>query len=98
MFDNDNNIGLMERPGTDGFRFQVTDVTGTQTLVASDVSPDISAGAVAEALAERMALPNNVPWTLRDDASAGYLDDQRAIGDQVADQATLTITPKTHLG
>ena len=80
------------------FSFEVTDVTGTNSFVASDVQRTIPAGAVASALADRMSLPSNVPWTLRDETSSAFLDDTVAIGDQIADRARVTITPKTHLG
>ncbi len=98
MYDDTSNVGLLDPPAGGGFSFEVTDVTGTHTVVASDVAPTIPAGSVAAALAERMSLPSNVPWTLRDDSSAVFLDEDVPIGDQIADQAHVTITPKTHLG
>jgi len=98
MYDNDSSVGLMDRPAEGGFSLRVSDVTGSHTVVASDVSPEMSAGVLAQALADRMALPSNVPWTLRDDRSAAFLDEGRPIGDQIENEATVTITPKTHLG
>ena len=97
MYSDDGNVGLMDRPAG-GIRLRVSDVTGSHTVVASDVSPDMSAGVLAEALAERMALPSNVPWALREDTSAAFLNESLRIGDQIDDEATVTITPKTHLG
>lgn len=92
---NDNGaVATPEAP----FSFEVTDVTGTNSFVASDVARKIPAGAVASALADRMSLPTNVPWTLRDETSSAFLDDTLPIGDQIADQARVTITPKAHLG
>ena len=98
MDSNNSNVGLLEAPERSEFSFEVTDVTGSQTVVASEVPPSISAGAVALALADRMSLPTDVPWTLRDERSAAFLDENVAIGDQIGDEARLTITPKTHLG
>jgi hypothetical protein len=82
----------------DLLEFEVTDVTGTHTVVAKDVQPSLPAGAVASALANRMSLPSDVPWALRDDATSVFLDDSVAIGDQIATDTRLTVTPKTHLG
>lgn len=86
-------------PRNNGFRFEVADVTGTHFLDASDIRRDIPAGAVAMALAARMELPQG-PWALRDDRTGNYLDDQRAIGEQIESEsnARLTLTPKSHLG
>jgi hypothetical protein len=82
-----------------GFHFEAADVTGTHLVDARDVQRSTPAGAVAQAMAARMGLPQNVPWALRDDRSGNYLDEQRAIGDQVeSDEARLTVVPKTHLG
>jgi hypothetical protein len=78
--------------------FEATDVTGTHTVSADDVQPTLPAGIVARALASRMALPANVPWVLRNDATSEFLKDDVAIGDQVRPDTRLTITPKTHLG
>ena len=79
-------------------RFEATDVTGSQTVTADDVRRSIPAGVVARALADRMALPADVAWALRDDSSSAYLDEDRPIGDQIEPGARVTITPKTHLG
>jgi hypothetical protein len=48
-----------------GFRFEAADVTGTHLIDARDVHRATPAGAVAQALAARMELPQNVPWALR---------------------------------
>ena len=98
MSSNNANVVLLEAPESERLSFEVTDVTGSQTVVASEVPLSISAGAVATALADRMSLPTDVPWTLRDEASAAFLAEDVAIGDQIGDEARLTITPKTHLG
>jgi hypothetical protein len=81
-------------------RFEAADVTGTHCVQVDDVECGLPAGAVAQALASRMSLPENVPWGLRDDSNSSLLDDDKPIGDQV-DRTTdvkLTVTPKTHLG
>jgi hypothetical protein len=87
-----------------GFQFDVTDVTGTHQLsvrLGGDggaLQRDLPAADVARALATRMALPDNVPWVLRDEASGAFLDEERAIGDQLQPGGKVTVTPKTHLG
>ena len=53
---------------------------------------------MAQTLAVRMGLPQNVPWTLRDDRSGLYLEEEIEIGRQVEPGSKLTVTPKTHLG
>jgi hypothetical protein len=78
--------------------FEATDVTGTHSVTADDVQATMPAGLVARALASRMALPANVPWVLRNDATSEYLRDDVAIGDQIRPSTRLTVTPKTHLG
>jgi hypothetical protein len=77
--------------------FEARDVTGIRRVDVSDVQPSTPAGAVATALAERMALPDNVPWSLRDSRSRA-LDDRRPIGEQVEAGEHLTVTPRAHLG
>jgi hypothetical protein len=81
-----------------GFHFEAADVTGTHLIDARDVQRNTPAGAVALALAARMDLPQNVPWALRDDRTGNYLDEERAIGEQIESEARLTLHPKTHLG
>jgi hypothetical protein len=76
--------------------FQATNVTGTQEI-PFEFGRNLPARAVTDSIASRMALPEDVPWTLRDDDSSAYLDEERPIGDQIAPGARLTITPKTHL-
>jgi hypothetical protein len=74
------------------------DVTGTYTLEAPDVPYATEAGAVARTLADRMGLPQNVPWTLRNDRSGQYLEEEVEIGRQIEPGAKVTVTPRTHLG
>ena len=76
--------------------FQAANVTGTQEILI-DIGSGVSVRSVTDSIAHRMALPDDVAWTLRDDGSSGYLDEQRPIGDQIKPGAHVTITPKTHL-
>lgn len=87
----------MPPPCPPTLRFRATDVTGTLEMDVADVQDSVPAGAVARTLAQRMELPTNVPWALRDDRGA-FLADDRRIGDQIEPGATVTLTPKTHLG
>jgi hypothetical protein len=66
-------------------------------LEVTDVQPSTPAGAVAAALSERMALPSNVPWTLRD-SNSRVLDDDKPIGEQIEVGERLTVTTKARLG
>jgi hypothetical protein len=84
-----------------GFEIEATDVTGTQCVTVS--SRDLDLGqtptwAVTRSLVARMALPGNVPWALRDEATGAYLDEEKPIGAQVETGSKVTLTPKTHLG
>jgi hypothetical protein len=76
---------------------ELNDVTGTHSVVASNVQHSLPAGAVARAVANRFSLPENVPWSLHDDRGA-FLDDEAPIGDQVTTGTKLWVSPKTHLG
>jgi hypothetical protein len=76
---------------------EASTVTSTRTLDV-EVERGLPAGDVTRTLADRMALPEDVPWALRDDGSSVYLDPGRPIGDQVEPGARITVTPKTHLG
>ena len=86
-------------PGVpDAFRFFATDVTGTNVLEVGDLQSSLPVSAVARTVADRMSLPDNVPWALRDESTSVYLDDDVAIGDQIDADARVAITPRTHLG
>ncbi len=82
----------------DVFRFIATDVTGTTELEVGDLQSSLPVSAVARTVADRMSLPDNVPWALRDESTSVYLDDDVAIGDQIDADARVAITPRTHLG
>ena len=78
-------------------RFEATDVTGTHSAVA-DVQRSLPAAAVVDSLVKQMAMPENVPYGLRDDATGKFLDDEAPIGEQLTSESQTTLTPKTHLG
>jgi hypothetical protein len=82
------------------FRFHARDVTGTHEMEVADIQRGTPSGAVAQSLATRMELPTNVPWSLRDDATGVWLQDDIALDEQLGGdiEARLTLTPKTHLG
>ena len=77
---------------------EVVDVTATQEVQARGVERSTPAGSVAQALAARMALPKNVPWTLRHDRTGAILDEESPIGEQVETGSRVVLTPKSHLG
>ena len=87
-------------PGGRGnlLHFQARDVTGTHVLEARNVQPATPAGAVASALASRMALPANVPWILRNGSTGAVLEEETPIGDQLQAGAKVVLSPKAHLG
>lgn len=88
----------LESPATEFIRFLATDVTGTHQLEVADLQRTLPVFQAAQTLASRMSLPDNVPWALRDESTSAYLDDKAAIGDQIAPNARVSITPRTHLG
>ncbi len=78
--------------------FSVSDVTGTISLDKENIQGSLPVSAVASSLASEMQLPENVPWGLRDDQTSEFLDDQKPINEQIESGASVTVTPKTHLG
>ncbi len=92
----DNETLEAAPPRSSRFRLRATDVTGSLEIEA-DLQPNVPAGTVAQTLAQRLELPTDVPWALRDDHGA-FLDDEREIGEQLETDAKVTLTPKTHLG
>lgn len=94
----DNNSGGSNRSSKAApFAFEACDVTSTRLLDARNVQRATPAGSVARALAAKMDLPDNVPWTLRNERGV-ILDEARPIGDQLETGERVTVTPKTHLG
>jgi hypothetical protein len=77
--------------------FNAVNVTGTQAIEV-DFGPQLSARAVTESIAHRMQLPSDVAWSLRDDSVGAFLDEDRAIGDQIEPGANVSVTPRAHLG
>jgi hypothetical protein len=77
--------------------FHAANVTGSQEIPV-EFGPDLKAGSVMDSISHRMALPRDVAWSLRDDGSSAYLDEDLPIGDQIEPGAHVTIVPKTHLG
>ena len=94
IMETESQTAASPRPAS--IRLRATDVTESLE-VETDLQPSVPAGAVARALAQRMQLPPDVPWALRDDRGA-FLDEARQIGEQVEPNARVTLTPKTHLG
>ena len=82
-------------------RLAVRDVTGTHTAEL-DLDPELRVGEVAETLAERLSLPRDTAWALRDEVTAGFLDDDASIGEAVErdgdTRTSLVLTAKAHLG
>ena len=77
--------------------FLASNVTGTQSLPI-EVNGGLTVRSVTDSIADRMALPDDVAWALRDDESSAYLDEGRPIGAQIGPNSRVTITPVTHLG
>jgi hypothetical protein len=91
-----------EANGTpDVMHVTIRDVTGTHRA-RLELDPQLRVGAVAEAVAERMSLPPDTSWALRDESTAAFLDDDVAIGDAVDSEdrtsVALVATPRAHLG
>jgi hypothetical protein len=80
---------------------RVRDVTGTH-FASMDLDPSLRVSAVADAVANRMALPSDTAWALRDDSTASFLPDDASIADALGPGArtsvSLVATPKAHLG
>ena len=66
-------------------------------ILAGKADARAVAGADTDSIRHRMSLPDDVSWSLRNDGSSAYLDEDLPIGDQVEPGDHLTITPKTHL-
>ena len=98
MTRNSASLPNSDSSATATLTLEATDVTGTHTLELDGVQESIPAGLLAQAIAARMELPQNVPWALRDDATGMFLEDARPIGDQVESASKVTVTPKAHLG
>jgi hypothetical protein len=100
MIDTTEQVAAPRRPRSGAFRFHARDLTGAHAMEVTDVQRGTPCGAVAQSLAARMDLPTNVPWSLRDDRTGVWLQDDVALDEQIRDEsaAELTLTPKAHLG
>ena len=96
----DPNSAVAEREfaATGTLSFNAVDVTGTHQVLVEDCDVATPASAVVRALVSRMSLPPNVPWGLREDSSSAFLADEQPIGRQIEPGASVTVTPKSHLG
>lgn len=77
--------------------FLASSITGSMSIPV-EVDGELTVSSVTESIANRMALPDDVAWALRDDGKGAYLDDTRSIGSQITPGSKVSITPKTHLG
>ena len=77
--------------------FSAADVTGTH-ISKANVQRSLPARAIVDSLVASMSLPANIPYGLRDESTGAFLDDAKAIGEQIGADAKVTVTPKTHLG
>ncbi len=77
--------------------FRAGNILGTQH-VPVEVARSRLVSDVTKSIIDKMALPTDVSWALRDDGSSAYLDDEKPIGDQLAPGASATVTPRAHLG
>jgi hypothetical protein len=80
----------------DVFSFRVSNVTGTREQPL-EVNRNSSVGDVTSSIADLMALPDDVAWSLRADRGQ-FLDENATIGDLLEPDSHVTITPRTHLG
>ncbi len=85
-------------PVVDPLYFSAKDVTASQQLQLSEVDGYRPAGEVAETVALEMELPEDVPYSLRDNSNARMLVDDVALGSQIQPGAELVLIPRSHLG
>jgi hypothetical protein len=70
----------------------------TSAQIDVEIDSQITAGSAGAAFAERMGMPSEVSWALRDERSSRLLDDTRPLADQAERGSRLSIVPRTHLG
>ncbi len=87
-----------DRPVADPLTFVATDVTGLRRREFSSIDGHRPAGDVALSVAAAMDLPNNVPWSLRDQKRARMLDQESPLGGQIDTGTELVVIPRSHLG
>lgn len=76
---------------------EVENVTRTRSVTATFQSA-VRVGDAAAALASRLSMPSGVPYALRSNRTAGYLEDGKSLGEAVEPGDKLCVTPKCHLG
>jgi hypothetical protein len=84
------------KDSSDVLSFRASNVTGTRELPI-EVRNNLRVGDVTESIADLMALPDDVSWSLRADRGQ-FLDEDATIGDQLEPGSHVVITPRTHLG
>ena len=80
----------------DVLTFRASNITGTRELPI-EVRGNVRVGDVTSSIADLMALPDDVAWSLRADRGQ-FLDEDATIGDQLEPDGHVVITPRTHLG
>jgi hypothetical protein len=88
---------VVEIPFADPVNVTVTDVTAQNVMEVDGLDGHRSAGEVAQSLASLLELPEDTPYSLRDDARARMLVDDVALGSQVETGTNLVLLPKAHL-
>ncbi|MEE8467001.1 MAG: hypothetical protein V3T22_01005 [Planctomycetota bacterium] len=76
--------------------FRASNITGTRELPL-EVRRNSTVADVTSSIADLMALPDDVAWSLRADRGQ-FLDEEATIGDLLEPGSHVTITPRTHLG
>jgi hypothetical protein len=83
----------------DPVAFTVTSVTGAKHLDYEGVDGHRGVAELSASLAASLALPTNVPYSVRDEARGRMLDDGAPVGTQIpAEGAALTLVPRSHMG
>jgi hypothetical protein len=78
--------------------FTVSDVTGLRRVRFDRVDGHRPAGDIAALVASQLDLPQNIPWSLRDERHARMLEHDAPFGGQVEPDADLVVIPQSHLG
>jgi hypothetical protein len=88
-----------QAPEPQALSLTVTDIAGR---LRGTISLDraILVGDAAAGLAARLQLPEDTPWTIRDEQTGAFLDDNQALGTQFEGrtEVRVVVTPKAHLG
>src|ERR1051326_5451423 len=73
------------------------DVTGS-AVATGRFQRSSPVASIAKALANRMQLPTDVSWTLREAHRGQFLDENQPLGEQLGESADVDVVPKVHLG